>query len=107
MARGVTEEDLQGKNVTIFTPKDLTELVFAIADSLGAPGFVRENGPGVFDDHVPFLALGIPAVDLIDFDYPAWHTTADTPDQCSPESLESVTNVVLHLLHRLGQESLF
>jgi len=83
----------------------LTDLVFAIADSLRAPGFVRADGPGVFDDHVPFLALGIPAVDLIDFDYPAWHTTADLPDQCSAASLESVANVVLHVLHRLGRSA--
>lgn len=81
----------------------LTALVFDVADSLRAPGFVREKGPAVLDDHVPFLVQGIPAVDLIDFDYPPWHTTADLPGQCSPASLESVARVVLHTLWRLGQ----
>ena len=83
----------------------LTDLVFSVAESLQAPGFVREDGPAVFDDHVPFLARGIPAVDLIDFDYPAWHTVADLPDRCSPASLESVARVVLNTLHRMGRES--
>lgn len=42
------------------------------------------------DDHTPFLAAGIPAVDIIDFDYPYWHTAADTPDKVSPKSLQIV-----------------
>jgi Zn-dependent M28 family amino/carboxypeptidase len=42
------------------------------------------------DDHTPFLKAGIPAVDIIDFDYPYWHTAADTPDKVSPKSLEIV-----------------
>ena len=42
------------------------------------------------DDHTPFLAAGIPAVDIIDFDYPYWHTAADTPDKVSPISLQIV-----------------
>jgi hypothetical protein len=41
----------------------------------------------MLDDHTPFLEAGIPAVDMIDFDYPYWHTTADTPDKVSAESL--------------------
>jgi Zn-dependent M28 family amino/carboxypeptidase len=46
------------------------------------------------DDHVPFLRRGIPAVDIIDFDYPYWHTTRDTPDKVSAESLERVGRVL-------------
>jgi Zn-dependent M28 family amino/carboxypeptidase len=42
------------------------------------------------DDHTPFLKAGIPAVDIIDFDYPYWHTAADTPDKVSPKSLQIV-----------------
>lgn len=44
----------------------------------------------LIDDHVPFRQQGIPAVDIIDFDYPYWHTTADTADKVSPETLERV-----------------
>lgn len=42
------------------------------------------------DDHTPFLEAGIPAVDIIDFDYPYWHTTQDTPDKVSADSLKAV-----------------
>jgi Zn-dependent M28 family amino/carboxypeptidase len=42
------------------------------------------------DDHIPFVRKGIPSVDIIDFDYPYWHTTHDTLDKLSPASLEQV-----------------
>ena len=48
----------------------------------------------MLDDHTPFLEAGIPAVDIIDFDYPYWHTTADTPDKVSPASLQIVGETV-------------
>jgi Zn-dependent M28 family amino/carboxypeptidase len=44
----------------------------------------------MIDDHTPFLEAGIPAVDIIDFDYPYWHTMQDTPDKVSAESLKAV-----------------
>lgn len=44
----------------------------------------------MIDDHIPFRNRGIPAVDIIDFDYPYWHTTADTADKVSALSLERV-----------------
>lgn len=44
----------------------------------------------MLDDHTPFLEAGIPAVDIIDFDYPYWHTVGDTTDKVSAESLEAV-----------------
>jgi hypothetical protein len=47
---------------------------------------------------MPFLNAGIPAIDVIDFSYPEWHTTHDTPDKCSPESLEGVGQVLLSLV---------
>jgi Zn-dependent M28 family amino/carboxypeptidase len=83
---------------------ELTRLVFDVASSLGATAFVREDGPALYDDHVPFLRAGIPAVDLIDFDYSPWHTRGDTPEQCAPESLAQVALVLLHTLQRLGRQ---
>ncbi len=54
------------------------------------------------DDHTPFLKAGIPAVDIIDFDYPYWHTAADTPDKVSPKSLEIVGETLRNWL--MGQK---
>jgi glutaminyl-peptide cyclotransferase len=44
----------------------------------------------MIDDHVPFARRGIPSIDIIDFDYPYWHTVADTADKVSSDSLERV-----------------
>ncbi len=63
-----------------------------------APAFVRSIGPAILDDHIPLLDRGIPCIDVIDIDYPAWHTTADTPDKCSPASLAQVGRTVLEAL---------
>jgi len=56
--------------------------------------FISEYRWAMYDDHVPFAQRGIPAVDVIDFDYPYWHTMQDTPDKVSPESLERVGRVL-------------
>lgn len=82
---------------------ELTRLVFAVAESLASPSFVAVPGPAILDDHVPFLQAGIPAVDLIDIDYPEWHTLRDLPDRCAPETLADVCRVLVHTLARLGR----
>jgi len=69
--------------------------VYSTAERLGKTAFVREGGYDLVDDHVPFLSLGIPAVDLIDFGYPEWHTVDDTPEYCDQASLQQVGDVLL------------
>ncbi len=85
----------------------LTDLVWQAARDKGyAANFLNEK-TAVYDDHSAFLALGVPAVDLIDFDYGPqnryWHTNQDTLDKVSPRSMEIVGNVVLEALNRLMQ----
>jgi Zn-dependent M28 family amino/carboxypeptidase len=48
----------------------------------------------MLDDHTPFIEAGLPAIDIIDFDYPYWHTMQDTTDKVSAESLEIVGNTL-------------
>jgi Zn-dependent M28 family amino/carboxypeptidase len=55
----------------------------------------------VADDHAPFLAAGVPAALLIDFDYPPWHTAGDTLDKVAARSLQVVGDVVLAALPRI------
>jgi glutaminyl-peptide cyclotransferase len=64
--------------------------IFDLAEEMGLPAFIPETGPAVWDDHIPFIQRGIPAVDLVDFRFPQWHTLADTPEACSPSSLAQV-----------------
>jgi glutaminyl-peptide cyclotransferase len=60
--------------------------------------FIPEPGYSILDDHTPFLERGIRAIDIIDFDYPYWHTVEDTPDKVSPDSLFAVGDTLLHWL---------
>ncbi len=53
----------------------------------------------IMDDHIPLLQAGVPVIDLIDFDYPYWHTLEDTVDKCSPDSLRAVGEAVLRALY--------
>jgi Zn-dependent M28 family amino/carboxypeptidase len=76
----------------------LTDIVWAAARKRGyGATFVNESTP-IEDDHVPFLKAGVAATDIIDLDYPAWHTAADTLDQTSARSLQIVGDVVLEAL---------
>ena len=81
------------------------EEIWSIAAEIGYDQFQLVQGSAMYDDHVPFIERGIPAIDIIDFEYPGpnnqyWHTHADTPDKCSPESLEAVGNTLLSWLYR-------
>jgi glutaminyl-peptide cyclotransferase len=75
----------------ILIDKALTQQIWDTAKSLGyAQTFIPEGKFTVLDDHIPFIEAGIPALDIIDLDYPYWHTVSDTPDKVSSASLETV-----------------
>jgi glutaminyl-peptide cyclotransferase len=83
---------------------DVVDLVWGTAIRLGYKQFVNITQGRVTDDHLPLNAAGIPTIDLIDFDYPDhtnryWHTLQDTPDKCSPESLEAVGTVLMTVVY--------
>ena len=79
---------------------ELTRALFERAAQLGLTVFVAEPADPVYDDHVPLLMAGIPTVDLIGLPYDHWHTVADTPDKCSPETLRQVGTLVADFLYR-------
>jgi glutaminyl-peptide cyclotransferase len=72
--------------------------IYDAAKRVKATAFERREGIPVVDDHIPFLQAGIPAVDLIDFDYPYWHTLEDTPGHCSAKSLDQVGRTLMDML---------
>jgi glutaminyl-peptide cyclotransferase len=67
--------------------QSLSESIWAVAAEQGFKQFIQESKFTILDDHIPFLQHKIPSTDLIDFDYPYWHTTQDTLDKLSVESL--------------------
>lgn len=78
---------------------EVVDLIWEKAAELKLPGFFRLTKHMMIDDHIPFLERGIPAVDIIDMDYPYWHTLEDTPDKCSPQSLKVVGELLLAVLY--------
>jgi hypothetical protein len=86
-------------NLEIYKEKnstpELTDSVWKKAQELGYSQFQETAKYRLIDDHGPFLQAGIPAIDIIDFDYPYWHTSEDTPDKVSAESLDAVGETLL------------
>lgn len=83
--------------------KALTQSLWNIAHDLGfSEYFIPQVKYSIIDDHLPFAYRGIPSALLIDFDYPYWHTTEDTPDKVSPESLEIVGKVLKTWVEKEG-----
>ena len=81
----------------------LTAIVWTSAANLGYQAHFLEEQTTVDDDHMPFLRAGIPAIDIIDLDYPAWHTAQDDLAHVSARSLQVVGEVVLDALPEIEQ----
>ena len=79
------------------SPREITTRIFAAAEALQVRDHFTYTG-GILDDHTPLNNAGIPTIDLIDFDYPPWHTPEDTMDKLSAESLQIVGSIALRYL---------
>ena len=103
---GIIWDMMGDRDLTITLPPDspveLARGIFAAADALQVRHNFTYSGNDILDDHSPFNAIGIPTIDLIDFDFPAWHTAGDTMDQLSAESLQTVGAVTLYYLSELA-----
>jgi glutaminyl-peptide cyclotransferase len=75
----------------------LTDIVWAAAKKLKQPAFMDEETT-VEDDHIPFLKAGVASLDIIDLDYPQWHTADDTIDHVAARSLQIVGDVLVTAL---------
>jgi Zn-dependent M28 family amino/carboxypeptidase len=102
----IGDKDLALKRESSSTPW-LVELIWKVAREKGYSRHFTDAEVPLLDDHTPFLQLGVPAVDLIDFDFGPghryWHTPQDTLDKISPRSMQIVGEVVLESLPRLMQ----
>ncbi|MBI2441196.1 MAG: M28 family peptidase [Lentisphaerae bacterium] len=115
--RAVIILDMVGdKDLSITIPRNCTPDLAARAFRAAEEEKVRDKfalmAGALLDDHVPFLEAGLPAVDLIDFEFGSlpgkndyWHTAQDTLDKLSAESLGITGRVVLRMLNDLMQEA--
>ena len=79
--------------------KEYNDMVWRVAKELNINTFIDTVKATVYDDHLALNAGGVPTIDIIDFDYPYWHTEFDTPDKCSAQSLDNVGRVVLEIIY--------
>src|SRR5216110_1621 len=80
------------------SPAEITRGIFAAAEALKLRNYFTYLGRELIDDHAPLNAIGIPTLDIIDFDFPWWHTADDTMDKISAQSLQTVGSVALYYL---------
>lgn len=101
----VADEDLQiyQEGNSLIGAPEVVELVWDTARELGYGGsFIASPRHTLIDDHLELQKAGIRAIDVVDFDYPAWHTAEDTLDKVSAESLQTVGDVAVALIRREG-----
>jgi len=98
---GDTDLNIQPEHQSKQAAPDLMQLIWNAAAGQSAAGFRSDAPLSIIDDHVPLIEAGVPTVLLLDFDYPYWHTQADTVDKVSPHSLEETGKVILQVLYQL------
>jgi len=105
---GIVFDMVCDRNLNIFKDKsseknapELLEAFWGAAKTLNTTAFVDASGPDIRDDHTSLNQAGIPSILVIDFDYPYFHTSEDTPDKCSSESLETVARAALSYVYSL------
>jgi len=111
---GIIIDMIGDKNLTIpierksyrVAPNLVNEL-WQLAEKLQLPAFQNRLGYEIYDDHVPLWDFAsIPAIDLIDMNYPNqrinyWHTLNDLPENCSPQSLKQVGTLLINHIYSL------
>jgi glutaminyl-peptide cyclotransferase len=80
------------------SPAAMAGDIFAAAETLKVRSYFSYLDRDLIDDHAPLNAIGIATIDIIDFDYPSWHTAGDTMDKISAQSLQIVGSVALYYL---------
>lgn len=78
----------------------VVDKIWAAARKLGHTSQFKDQVKyGISDDHIPLIEAGVPCADVIDFDYPYWHTLDDTVDKCSPKSLQAVGETIAKVVY--------
>jgi len=92
----VADDDLQlpRERASDEMAPEWTDRIWRRGQQLYPDVYLDDRRP-IVDDHLPFLSRGIEYIDIIDIDYPEWHTVADAPDACSADSLAAVGDVLL------------
>lgn len=105
---------IEGINIDMIGDKDLqlymeieslnkypafTQEIWQIGQQVNSKTFIPSSKYTIIDDHSSFFETKIPYINIIDFDYPYWHTQSDTPEKCSEQSLQTIGNTLVKYLH--------
>jgi len=103
---GILFDMVGDRSLTITLPPDspveIARAIFASAEALNLRKHFTYFDRDIVDDHTPLNGIGIPTIDLIDFDYPPWHTPDDTMDKLNAESLRITGAVACHYLSEIA-----
>ena len=103
---GILFDMVGDRSLTITLPPDspveVARGIFAAAEALKLRKHFTYFDRDITDDHTPLNEIGIPTIDLIDFDYPPWHTPDDTIDKLSAESLRITGTVACYYLAEMA-----
>ena len=100
------EQEFLIEHFSLKQAPELVQTIWGLANNLGYTQFQNRLGYAIMDDHYYLYKYAqIPAIDIIDFDYPNsevnyWHTLQDIPENCSTESLEAVGTVITQFIYR-------
>ena len=103
----VADRDLRifAENHSSVAAPEVVDRVWTVAEELGYSAYFDRAGKHTLtDDHIPLQDAGISAIDVVDFDYPYWHTPDDTIDKVSAESLKIVGDVAVAVIRRMKPE---
>ena len=99
------EQEFLIEHFSLKQAPELVQTIWGLANNLGYTQFQNRLGYAIMDDHYYlYKYANIPAIDIIDFDYPNseinyWHTLKDIPENCSAKSLEAVGTVMTHFIY--------
>jgi hypothetical protein len=98
---GDKDQQIYQEGNSLLGAPEVVELVWTVAKETGHGGtFLPAPKHTLTDDHVELQKVGIRAIDVVDFDYPYWHTPDDTIDKVSAQSLQTVGDVAVALVRR-------
>ena len=99
---GDKELTIYKENSSVRQAPELVEKFWKVVQNQWPDIFKNAVKYEIRDDHTPFQELGIPSMLIIDYDYPPFHTTSDTIDKCSAESLEIVGKALIEYLNNVN-----
>jgi hypothetical protein len=98
---GGKDAHFPGEQNSLLSAGPFVQEIWKIAAEQKCTAFRNEVGPAVLDDHLALNKVGIPAIDIVDLDYPHWHKLSDIPENCSEESIAQVARVLIVWLQRV------